>query len=331
MGAMTRADAAADYAAVRTRVGLVDHGDAGVLEVTGRDRASFLHAMLSNDIKALQPGQGCQATFLDVHGKVQTLLVVLALDDRMLLVTPPGLAAKTLESLDRYLFSEKVAFVDASEELALLVLAGPQAPATAARLTGASLPDAAWSHVAAMLDGVSIRLVRAAGETGEAEVWLVCAAGSAARVRDAVLAAGARDIGREALEALRIEAGTPRYGADVDHSVLLPEIPLEPFVSYTKGCYIGQEVVVRIRDRGHVNRHLCGLVLEGEEVPAPGAAVLVDDGEVGRVTSAAWSPGRRRPVALALVRRQHAEPGTPVTVRTPHGAAPATVTALPMP
>src|SRR5262245_63319474 len=94
-----------EYEAVRNAVGLIDHDDAGVLEVTGRDRASFLHAMLSNDIKALAPGRGCAASFLDVHGKVQVLLLVWALDDRLLVITPPGMAAKTVEALDHYLFS----------------------------------------------------------------------------------------------------------------------------------------------------------------------------------------------------------------------------------
>src|SRR2546423_11318742 len=133
-------DAAAEYQAVRQGVGLIDHGNLGVLEVTGRDRASFLHAMLSNDVKSLGPGQGCQAAFLDIHGKVQVLLLVWALDDRLLLVTPAGMAAKTNEMLDRYLFSEKAVFRDATGELSLLLLAGPDAPTLAERLTGTPAP-----------------------------------------------------------------------------------------------------------------------------------------------------------------------------------------------
>jgi len=193
------------------------------------------------------------------------------------------------------------------------------------------VPADAWSHAAARLAGIDVRLVRGGGETGEAEVWVASAAADGARVREALLGAGVRPVGADAREALRIEAGWPRYGLDVDATVLLPEIPLEPFVSYSKGCYIGQEVVVRVRDRGHVNRHLRGLLLESTVVPPPGATVLSGEAEVGRVTSAAWSPGRSRPVALAFVRRQHAEPGTAVTVRWDGGQAPATVTALPMP
>jgi len=328
---MTGTDAASGYHAVRTAVGLVDRGDAGVLEVSGRDRAAFLHAMLSNDINALAPGRGCAASFLDVHGKVQALLVVLALEDRLLVLTPPGMAAPTLEMLDRYLFSEKAYLRDATGESALLMLAGPAAPAVAERVAAQAPPAEAWSSVTAAAGAVPVRLVRGAGETGEPEVWFLCEAAAGGTLREALLAAGARPVGAEALEALRIEAGTPRFGRDVGPDVLLPEIPLAPFVSYTKGCYIGQEVVVRIRDRGHVNRHLRGLVLDGDAVPPPGAAVLAGDQEVGRVTSAAWSYGAKRPVALAFVRRQHAEPGTPVSVRSPAGVLAATVTGLPIP
>src|SRR2546423_13768790 len=119
---MTASDAKAQYAAVRGRAGVVDRRDAGVLEATGRDRAAFLHALLSNEIKALAPGQGCAATLLDVHGKVQVVLFVWVLDERILLVVPPGTTRKILEMLDHYLFSEKVSLRDASEETALFLL-----------------------------------------------------------------------------------------------------------------------------------------------------------------------------------------------------------------
>src|SRR5204863_6882180 len=141
------------------------------------------------------------------------------------------------------------------------------------------------------------------------------AAADGPRVRDAACAAGAKAVGRAAFESLRIEAGTPMFPGDIGPSVLLPEVPFTDLVSYAKGCYIGQEVIVRIRDRGHVNRLLRGLVLEGETVPAPGAPVMAADAEIGAVTSAAWSYALKRPVALALVRRQYADVGTAVAVR----------------
>ena len=321
--------ASEEYALVRRQVGLLDRGDFGLLELTGRDRATFLHALVSNEIKALGPGQGCAATLLDIHGKVQVVLFVWVADDRIFVVTPPAMAAKTAEALDHYLFSEKVAIEDVSREHALLVLAGPAARETIERLTGVKPPESPWSHVVAKLGETPVRLVSGARETGEAEVWIMYPLGEASKVREALVGAGARPIGNEAYESLRIETGTPRFGHDVDESVLLPEIPFENLLSYNKGCYPGQEVVVRIRDRGHVNRMLRGLVLDGDQVPGDGAEVVVDDAAVGKITSATWSFGLSRPIALAFVRRQHAEPGTRVAVRFAGTTAAATVSALP--
>jgi len=318
-----------EWAFARRRVGLLDRRDFGVLELTGRDRVTFLHALLSNEIKALAPGQGCAATLLDVHGKVQVVVSVWVADDRIFLVTPPAMAEKVAEALDHYLFSEKVVIRDASSETALFVLAGPEARATIERLTGASPPEKAWSHVAARLGETPVRLVSGGGETGEAEVWIMCAQGDAAKVSEALRGASAGLIGPEAFEMLRIEAGTPLFGRDVDDTVLLPEIPFESLLSHTKGCYPGQEVVVRIRDRGHVNRTLRGLLLEGRDVPPAGAEVVADDTAIGKVTSAVWSVGLERPIALAFVRRQHAEPGTRVSVRHDGRLTAASVSALP--
>jgi folate-binding protein YgfZ len=317
----------ADYRAARDAVGVVDRSDLGVVDVGGRDRAKFLHALLSNDIASLAPGQGCAAALLDVHGKPQVLLLVWALDDRLLLLTPPAMGESTVAALDHYLFAEKVVLADATGERAVLMLVGPAADETVKRLTGVVPPDAAWSHVAGSLDGIEARVVRG-GELDEREVWLAVPSADRTRAWNAVVAAGARPLGAAALESLRIEAGTPRWGTDVDATVLLPEIPFERLVSHTKGCYPGQEVVVRIRDRGHVNRHLRGLLLDGDAIPPHGAEVLADGAVVGRVTSATRSLGLQRPIALALVKRQHAH-GARVSVRAGDATAPATVSDLP--
>src|SRR5215510_12521453 len=323
---MTSSD---EWASARRQVGLLDRRDFGVLELTGRDRATFLHALLSNEIKALAPGQGCAATLLDVHGKVQVVVFVWVADDRIFLVTPPAMVEKVAGALDHYLFAEKVAIRDASPETALFVLAGPEARSTIGRLAGASPPEQAWSHITARLGETPVRLVSGGGETGEAEVWIMCPLDDAAKVSEALRGAGVGLIGPEAFETLRIEAGTPLFGRDIDDTVLLPEIPFESLLSHTKGCYPGQEVVVRIRDRGHVNRMLRGLVLEGRDVPPAGAEVVADDATIGKITSAAWSFGLARPIALGFVRRQHAEAGTRVAVRFAGTTVAATVSALP--
>ena len=322
-------DAAGEYAAASRTVALVDRGNWGVLEVTGRDRATFLHALLSNEIKALVPGQGCAAALLDAHGKVQVVLFVWVLEDRIRLVMPRGLTEKIAQALDHYLFAEKVSLRDASDETLFLMLVGPEAPATIERLAGVRPLEPPWSHVSAPLDGIPVRLATGGGETGGLEVWVSCAAAQGPRVWDALVGGGAGPIGVTAYESLRIEAGTPLFGHDVDESALLPEIPHERLVSYTKGCYPGQEVVVRIRDRGHVNRRLTGLVLEGDVVPPHGADVLADGAAVGRVTSATWSLGLGRPIALGFVRREHAEPGRAVAVRVGERTVAARIAALP--
>ena len=323
-------DPALEHAAIRGAAGIVDRSDHGLLEVTGRDRTKFLHAMLSNDIASLTPGQGCAATLLDVHGKVQVLVRVLVLDDRVLVITPPDRAAPTLEALDTYLFSEKAYFRDATGEHAIFLLAGPDAPALAARVAGSGPGDRAWSHVTGTVGGTTVRLARGSGETGEPELWVLSAASDGPAVWEACLAAGAKAVGRTAFESARIEAGTPAFPDDMGPTVLLPEVPFADLVSYTKGCYIGQEVIVRIRDRGHVNRLLRGLVLEGEAVPAAGASVVAGGAEVGTVTSAAWSLALKRPIALALVKRAHADAATAVAVRVGDSVVPATVSDLPI-
>jgi len=234
------------------------------------------------------------------------------------LLTPPGTAAFAMEAFDKYLFSEKAYFADVSGDVALSMLAGPEASAVAER-------------VAADLDGVDVSRAPGIGETGGPETWLAVPAGDGARAWQAGLDAGARPVGATALESLRIEAGTPQFGRDVDDTVLLPEIPTARLLSHSKGCYPGQEVVVRIRDRGHVNRMLRGLVLEGDAVPERGADVLAEGAVIGRVTSATRSIGLARPIALGFVRRQHAEPGAAVGVRTGDTVTAARVSDLPFP
>jgi aminomethyltransferase len=324
-------DPAAEHAAVRGGVGIFERSDLGLLEVTGRDRAKFLHALLSNDVASLAPGQGTAATLLDVHGKVQVLLRVLALDERVLVLTPPGQAAATEQALDTYLFSEKAFFRDATGEEAIVMLAGPDAPGTAERVAGAAPGEVAWAHTTGTIGGATVRLVRGKGETGEPEVWVMSAAADAAAVWDHLVGAGARPFGRTAFESLRIEAGTPAFPDDMGPTVLLPEVPFADLVAQTKGCYIGQEVIVRIRDRGHVNRLLRGILVEGDRVPETGTEVRSDANEViGRVTSAAWSYALKRPVALAFVRRQHAAAGTAVALGADRASGiPAAVSDLP--
>jgi folate-binding protein YgfZ len=322
-------DPRAEHRAVRSAVGVIDRPAVGVLELTGPDRASFLNGMVSNDVKRLGPGQGCAAAFLDARGRVQTLLAILAEADRHLVILPGGGAAKTQATLEKFHFAERLEIHDASEEYQTILLAGPGTADLVERLGVGPLPGAPWAHAEVTVAGRRTRLVRGGGETGETEAWFLGRRDAGAALWQAIAAAGARPVGFVALDVLRVEAGTPWAGHDADDSTLLPEIPCEPLVAPGKGCYIGQEVVVRIRDRGHVNRRLTGLTLAGESVPRPGARVLAEGREVGGVTSPVWSFSLERPIALAFVRREQAGPGTEVVVADDAGPAPARVTALP--
>jgi folate-binding protein YgfZ len=321
-------DLAAEYRAAREAVALFDRSILGKVNVTGRDRLAFLQGMLTNDVKSLAPGRGAPAAFLDAHGKVMALLVVYAAADAALIELPASLTEKTLQTLDRYLISEKAYFESVDEAYAILSVQGPAAPGLLAAHAGVALDLPPYGHLEASIAGAPVRVInRAEGPEPGFHCWVPTE--HAAAVRGALEAAGATPAGAETLEVLRVEAGQPWYPNDVDDSVILPETRLESLVSYTKGCYIGQEVVARVKYRGHVNRALSGLVLEGDRVPGQGTRVTTEGKDIGRVTSAVRSIALGRPIALAYVRREHFEPGTAVTVADAAGEQPARVAALP--
>jgi aminomethyltransferase len=308
-------DPAAENEAVRERAGVIDRSERGKIEVTGKDRASFLHGLVSNDVKTLTPGQGNESAFLDVHGKVTALLVVHCLADRLVLETERLLAEPLSSAIDRYLFSERAELEDVSPGWGILTVAGPNARKIVEQTLGAVVPDLSrWHHVVVPWEGAALRVVRTE-ETGEEgyDVWVEPA--GLARLWDGLVAAGAQPIGREAWDVLRLEAGGVRYGIDVDGSTLILEAPLPDAYSLNKGCYLGQEVVARITYRGHVNRKIVGFRLADPRVPPAGAPVLVGGREVGRITSAVVSPALGVALALGFLRREHWEPGTRVEVR----------------
>jgi len=321
-------DVAAEHRAVREGAGVIDRSLVGKVTVTGRDRQAFLQGMVSNEIKSLQPGEGTAGAFLDAHGKVMALLYVSVLEDRLVLELPPSLTEKTLQLLDKFLISEKAYFEAADERFAVLGVEGPGAQALLSSLSGRSLDLAPYQHVEVAAAGAPVRVI-GRNETGGPgfQCWTMAFHGPA--LWRAVVEAGARPVGAQALNVLRVEAGIPWYGHDVDETVILPETRLEHLVSYNKGCYLGQEVVARVKYRGQVNRALSGLVLDGDRVPALGAKVVGDAGEIGWITSAVRSIALGRPIALGYIRREHFAPGTAVTVQDGDGSIPARVAELP--
>jgi len=318
-----------EYAAVREHVGVTDRSHRGAIEATGRDRATFLHGMLTSDVRALGPGQGGPAAFLDAHGHVLALLVVHCLPDRLELEMDRALVAPTLETLERLHFSERVDLEDASGREGILTLAGPAARPTVEALVGEALPPLApYQHRAATAAGVPVRVVRC-DESGEEGYDLHVPAEGLGAVWERAIALGAHPVGHEAWDILRVEAGVVRYGVDVDASTLLLEAPLEGAYSLSKGCYVGQEVVARLTYRGHVNRKIVGFRFPDARIPSPGAEVRVEGRVAGRITSAVVSPGLGHGIALGFLRREHWEPGTVVEVAGPGGWLRAAVAALP--
>jgi folate-binding protein YgfZ len=321
-------DPVGEHRAVMTGVGLMDRSMLGKVTVTGRDRVAFLQGMLSNDVKALQPGQGCPAAFLDAVGKVVSLLTVYVLEDRILLELPAGSTKKFLQAIDKFLISEKAYFETADDAYAILSVQGPKSGETLARVAGAKVDLGAHAHAEMSIAGVQVRVAqRSDAATPGFHCWT--AAEYAPILSKALLEAGAVPVGAAAAEVLRVEAGIPVYGVDVDEGVILPETRLDAFWSYTKGCYIGQETVARVKYRGHINRGLSGLVLEGDRVPSHGDPIVAVDTEVGRVTSAVLSLALGKPVALGYVRREHFEPGSALSVRIGDDLVSARVAELP--
>ncbi|HKS96293.1 MAG TPA: aminomethyltransferase family protein [Terriglobia bacterium] len=321
-------DPVAEHRAVRTAAGIFDFSFRVKIRVAGQDRAAFLHNMLSNDIKRLAPGQGTYATLLDIKGHILADLTVYHAGDVFLLETDADLADKVVRTLERYIIMDDVALE--RFDLGTVSVEGPRARELVEAVLAAPLPSfEELDHV--LLDQVSsrARVVRASS-TGEEGYELWVEAGSLAPLWESLCrtgqALGALPAGCEALETLRIEAGIPRYGADFGEDTLPLEAGLTNALSFTKGCYLGQEIVERARSRGHVNWKLAGLVVASAAAPAPGEKLVTEGREAGEVTSACVSPTLGKVIALAYLRREALGPGTVVQLAS---GASARVTPLP--
>jgi tRNA-modifying protein YgfZ len=303
---------AREDAVLRGGCGLVDRSERGKLALTGPQAKEFLQGQLTNDIEGLTVGEGCYAAFLDHKGKMQGDLRVLDLGDELWLDCERVALQDLFNMIRRYKLGLAVELHKRTLECGLLSLIGPDAR----RVAGAAeLP--AVEHASARV-GDRLLVVTDLG------VDVICAAEDVARVRAQLEAAGAVPVSEAAAEVLRVESGRPRYGVDLDQSVIPQEAGLnERAVSFTKGCYVGQETVARLHYRGKPNRHLRGLRLS--ETAPSGAELRRGEKVVGRLGSVVVSP-RLGPIALALVRRE-AAPGDRLAIEG--SAASAEVVELP--
>ncbi|MFN7916082.1 MAG: glycine cleavage T C-terminal barrel domain-containing protein [Vicinamibacterales bacterium] len=305
----------------------------GLLVVSGRDRASYLQGLLTNDVSALTAGQGCYAAYLTAQGRMISDLHVYELGDVLLLTLPPQTTAAVLAKLDQFIFSEDVQLGDVSATFAAIDVLGPDASRVIATATGIgpveldALPPN--GNLRSQVLGQPVILLRV-DDTGVNGFELLAPPDLLPALLAALRGAGSTDLDPASAEALRIEAGVPRFGADMDEETIPLEAGIESqAISFTKGCYVGQEIIIRVLHRGHgrVARKLVGLAFAPEAaVPAVGTTLHGADRDLGVVTSSAMSPSLGHPVALGYVKRDAAEPGTVVT--TADGVA-ATVVALP--
>jgi glycine cleavage system T protein len=321
-----------EYAAVRSAVGFIDLSHRGLLQLTGADRVSFLQGMVSNDVKALKPGEGQYASVLNQQGKVLGDARVLCSENSLYLGLWEVIKDKIVEHLNRYLVADEVEIADRTDEYPVISLQGPHAEPCLRRLVDhADLPGRLAEHRMVNIDGAQVCVVRASS-TGETGYDLIIPRSHFKNIAQQLTAEGKQFsgawVGEEAHNILRVEAGIPLYGVDFTEDNLLLEVGLDHAVSFTKGCYLGQEVVERIRSRGHVNKKLVGLILEGEE-PASRGDDIFSGKPVGTITSSVHSPALGKPVALGYVQKDYWTPDTRLCVNHNGASIDTKVTTLP--
>ncbi len=306
------------YAALTRGVGFVDFEGRTQLELTGTDRASFLHNLTTNAVRDLPIGSGCEAFILNVKGHVVGHVFMFAGPNSHIVETVAGQAAALLAHLDRYLIREDVQLHDRSMEWAEIFLSGPQAELLLLNMN-LPVPQDRLAHTATQIAAISvwIRRVDLAGPCG---FMIAFCRDAFIDVEAAVMAAGAIRCGADVFETARIEYGTPFFGQDISPENLPQEIDRTPqAISFIKGCYLGQETVARIDALGHVNRLLRGVKYTGDTIPEPSNNLRLCDKVVGQVTSACWSPRLAAPLAIGYVRRENSNPGE--TLEAPTGTA----------
>lgn len=317
------------YHAVRHAAGLVDQTSRGRILATGAERLTFLHGLLTNDIAVLSAGTGCYAAYLTPQGRLITDMKVLELGDAILLDVPGEAAASLVTRLEQLIFSEAVQVQDASGAWSQTAVHGPQAPDVVARAFEAGrdrdepAPDVERLRAMAEFENGrwdfegSAAIVAGSRDLGAPGFDIYVERPRADALRLALTSAGATPVSAEAVNILRIEAGRPLFGVDMDTETIPLEAGLEDrALSFTKGCYVGQEVIIRVMHRGHgrVARKLVGLTLDGDQAPAAGASIVAGGKEIGHVTSAARSPALERTIALGYVARDFVNPGTVVQI-----------------
>jgi folate-binding protein YgfZ len=323
--ALAFTDPRSEYAALRSACGIYDLDWRAKIVVRGKDRTRWLNGMVTNNVRDLPNGQGVYSFLLNPQGHILADMYIYNRGDYLVLGTERAQAEKLLASLKRYIIMDQVELTDVSDTLSGLAVQGPNSPEVMSRagfdVSGVEpmqLKDSVWREA-----GISLTRMASADHLTY-EVW--ASAENIGAIWSALVGAGAQPVGTEALELFRVAAGIPKYGQDIRERELPQETEQMQALNFNKGCYIGQEIVERIRSRGNVHRKLTGFVVQG---PAPplGTKVVANGKEVGEITSTATVPTSNGDQLLALgyVRREAAQPGTVLDA----GNAKATVEGLP--
>jgi folate-binding protein YgfZ len=337
-----------DYSALEDGAALLERtATRGRLLLTGADRRSYLHGLLTNDITALTEGRGCYAALLTPQGRMISDMRVTELGDRVLIDLPASTAGIVRERLADFIFSEDVEVRDISGEVAQHGLYGPRSAEVIVAALALERPEPgggiaqSTDRLESVPMGAGLEItfgetpivVLRSDDLGRSGFELFSPAAAAERFVERLLAAGARAIAAEAAEVTRVEAGRPQFGADMDSTTIPLEAGIEDrAISLTKGCYVGQEIIIRVlhRGQGRVARRLVGMIGSGADGPlSAGMTITAHGREVGAITSAVDSPRLKRPIALGYVHRDSAEPGTVLEIATAAASRQVTVVALP--
>ncbi len=299
-------DTRAEFHALLSGCGLYDLSWRAKIAVTGDDRVRWLNGMITNNVRDLAPGHGVYAYLLNAQGHIQADLYVFQRGDSLLVDTERGQRDKILQLFEHYIIADDVEIADISDKLTALGLTGPESRHLLER-AGVAVPDLAYLEFADVpWQQKTITLLRSGEEARESwQIWI--APERIGELWDALLKAAARPTGTTALNLFRISRGIPQFGEDIRERDLPQETGQTRALNFTKGCYLGQEIVERVRSRGAVHRLFTAFAVEGT-LPEPGAKILADEKEVGEVTSSAILPlsGGDRPVALGYLRREAA-------------------------
>ena len=327
----------AEYTALRDHAGVIDLSFRSRLCLVGADRARFLHGQVTNDVKKLRTGEGCYAAITTAKGKMESDVNIFCLADELLLDFEPGLAEKISARLEKFIVADDVQIVDAGPHYGLLSVQGPKAEAVVRALDlAAEMPAQSLASVK-ITDGTLGEIYLAKhSRLGGYGFDLFVPNHSLGAVADKLIAAaktvGGLACGWTAFETIRIEAGIPRYGADMDETNLPLESGIESrAIVYNKGCYLGQEVINRVHSFGHVSKELRGLRLGSDlpALPARGDKLFLAGKEVGYITSTVKSPALGTNLALGYVRREANQIGNELTLHTATGESTAKVAELP--